>query len=470
MNHTENDATLDGVERDQSLRSALPATLQKTLLVAGYSTFTPIQLATLPPMLAGRDVRAQAKTGSGKTAAFALAVLQRLDLSRYAIQSMVLCPTRELADQVAAELRRLGAAMANLKILTIYGGVAIGPQQASLTKHAPHILVGTPGRILDHLAKEHLHFAALQSLVLDEADRLLDMGFGEDIATLIAATPAARQTLLFSATFPEAVDRLSAQVQRDALHIATDVTHADATIEQRFFAVPEGAKSSALRQLLLQQQAPSALVFCNTKRDVQELLADLHAAHIPALALHGDLEQRDRSEVLVRFANGSVRVLIATDVAARGLDLKALGLVISYELARDVETHTHRIGRTGRAGETGVALHLVAPQEVERMRLLGGKLDTLPAAALRSLPEPDMHTLVIDAGKTDKLRAGDVLGALTAGAGIVASAIGKIDVTPTRTYVAVARAQVQLALKNLRAQGNTAKIKGRNFRVRLLAT
>jgi ATP-dependent RNA helicase DbpA len=331
--------------------------------------------------------------------------------------------------------------------------------------------VGTPGRILDHLAKEHLHFAALQSLVLDEADRLLDMGFGEDIATLIAATPAARQTLLFSATFPEAVDRLSARVQRDALHIATDVTHADATIEQHFFAVPEGAKSSALRQLLLQQQAPSALVFCNTKRDVQELLADLQTAHIPALALHGDLEQRDRSEVLVRFANGSLRVLIATDVAARGLDLKALGLVISYELARDIETHTHRIGRTGRAGETGVALHLVAPQELERARLLGGKLEALPGAtALRTLPEPEMHTLVIDAGKTDKLRAGDVLGALTAGAGIAASAIGKIDVTPTRTYVAVARAQLQMALKNLRAQGNTAKIKGRNFRVRLLAT
>ena len=461
---------------DKALRSRLPSALQQTLESLNYSTFTPIQLAALPPMLDGLDVRAQAKTGSGKTAAFGLALLSRLTLERIALQGLVLCPTRELADQVAAELRRLGSAMPNLKISTIYGGVAIGPQQASLTKHAPHLIVGTPGRVLDHFDKGHLNFDSVQTLVLDEADRLLDMGFADSVTTLIGHMPKARQTLLLSATFPAAVDQLSNQVQQSALHIAVDVVHAEEVIEQHFFDVPESGKFAAVVQLLLRHQPESALIFCNTKRDLHELVEYLHAARIPALALHGDLEQRDRTEVLVRFSNGSARVLVATDVAARGLDMKTLALVISHELAFEVQTHTHRIGRTGRAGETGLALHLVSAAELERAHRLNAKLEPMIAMPVsrNTLAPAAMQTLVIDAGKTDKIRAGDVLGALTGAGGLPGDCIGKIELTPTRTYVAIASAEIEGTLKKMRGTSSTkggavmAKIKGRNFRLRLL--
>jgi ATP-dependent RNA helicase DbpA len=457
-------------DSESSLRSRLPIALCKALETLGYAEFTAIQSAALPAMLEGQDVRAQAKTGSGKTAAFGLALLARLKLERIELQSLVLCPTRELADQVAAELRRLGANLPNLKILTIYGGVAIGPQQASLTKHPPHIIVGTPGRVLDHLTKQHLNFAALTTLVLDEADRLLDMGFADEMIALIKQMPQARQTWLFSATFPEALDQLSAQVQRNAQRIEADLKHADSVIEQHFYPVGEADKSYVVRQLLLLHQAESNLVFCNTKLDLAKLLQDLSAAGIPALALHGDLEQRDRAEVLLRFNNGSARVLLATDVAARGLDIKSLGLVISHELAFEPETHTHRIGRTGRAGQTGLALHLVAPRETERLSKLTATLEPLPAlnASAKTLVAASMQTLMIDGGKTDKLRAGDVLGALTGIGALHKDAIGKIDITPTRTYVAIAKTQIDMAVKKLKAGGNGAKIKGRNFRVRVM--
>ncbi len=458
------------------LRARLPNALQQTLQSLGYNHFTPIQLAALPPMLDGQDVRAQAKTGSGKTAAFGLALLSRLALERIALQGLVLCPTRELADQVAAELRRLGSAMPNLKISTIYGGVAIGPQQASLIKHAPHLIVGTPGRVLDHFDKGHLNFDSVQTLVLDEADRLLDMGFADSMAALISKMPKTRQTLLLSATFPSAVDLLSNQVQTDARHIAVDVAHAEEVIKQHFYDVPESGKLAAVVQLLLAHQPESALIFCNTKLDLHELMAYLHAARIPALALHGDLEQRDRTEVLVRFSNGSARVLVATDVAARGLDMKTLALVISYELAFEAQTHTHRIGRTGRAGETGLALHLVSNREHERAQKLNAKLEPMIRALLpnKMLAAAAMQTLVIDAGKTDKIRAGDVLGALTGAGGLRGDCIGKIELTPTRSYVAIASAEIDGLLKRMRGGSSTkasavsAKIKGRNFRLRLL--
>ena len=456
------------VDADSRLRALLPAALQQTLQLLNYTSFTPIQRHALPPLLEGKDVRAQAKTGSGKTAAFGLALLTRLNWEKIALQGLVLCPTRELADQVAAELRRLASTLPNLKILTIYGGVAIAPRQASLVKHPPHLIVGTPGRILDHFEKGHLDFSQLSMLVLDEADRLLDMGFADSINKVIDKLPKARQSMLFSATFPEAVDLLASQVLKDAEKIETDLTHDAETISQHFYQVPESAKSAALLQLLTTQQAQAALVFCNTRRDVQQVMDDLKSARVPALALHGDLDQRDRSEVLVRFANGSVRVLVATDVAARGLDLKALSHVISYELAHDVETHTHRIGRTGRAGESGIAQHLVSGKEKERLQKIGGALEPLPKAMGPKLLAPAaMRTFIIDAGKTDKMRAGDVLGALTQSAGLSAELIGKIEVTPTRTYVAVARDAMDGALKKLCTGTNTAKIKGRNFRIRL---
>jgi len=450
--------------------STLP--LQPALLqavdVLGYAQMTPIQAASLPPMLEGRDVIAQAMTGSGKTAAFGLALLSKLDVDAIRTQALVLCPTRELADQVSKEIRRLASAIPNIKLLTLCGGIPLGPQIASLA-HAPHIVVGTPGRIQDLLAKKALKLDALKVLVLDEADRMLDMGFEEDIAAILKQAPKKRQTLLFSATWPESIRAISKSFQRDPVAVTIETTHADTAIEQHFFEVELPRKVDALLLLLAIHKPESALVFCNTRRDVDDVAEQLSQRGHVALALHGDMEQRDRDEVLLRFANRSCSVLVATDVAARGLDIKDLPAVISYELPTDADAHVHRIGRTGRAGNTGLALSMVAARETNRVGMIEsalgikarwGRLD-LSQRFPKPAPPP-MITLAIDGGRQDKLRPGDIVGALTGESGLHKDAIGKIDTFATRSYVAVARGEAAHALERLRA----GKIKGRNFRIR----
>ena len=446
----------------------LPSTLLQAVQVLGYTQMTPVQAASLPPMLEGRDVIAQAKTGSGKTAAFGLALLSKLDAAAIATQALVLCPTRELADQVSKELRRLASAIPNVKVLTLCGGIPLGPQVASLA-HAPHVVVGTPGRILDLLAKKALALQTLQVLVLDEADRMLDMGFEEAIDAIVKHVPKQRQTLLFSATWPEPIRAISGRLQREPVSVTIDDAHGDAVIEQHFFEVETPRKVDALALLLATHKPESALVFCNTRRDVDDVAGQLVQRGHAALALHGDMEQRDRDEVLLRFANRSCSVLVATDVAARGLDIKELPAVVSFELATDADAHLHRIGRTGRAGNSGLALSLVASRETGRvaaiesglrMQARWGRVD-LSQRVPRPLP-PAMVTLAIDGGRQDKLRPGDIVGALTGEAGLKADAIGKIDTFATRSYVAVLREHAPRALERLRA----GKIKGRNFRVR----
>jgi ATP-dependent RNA helicase DbpA len=445
-----------------------PALLQATATL-GYVEMTAIQHAALPPMLQRRDVVAQALTGSGKTAAFGLALLALLEPQSTRLQSLVLCPTRELADQVSKEIRALARFIPNVKVLTLCGGVPVGIQLGSLA-HEPHVVVGTPGRILDLCGKGALKFEGIQNVVLDEADRMLDMGFLDDVSAILQLTPDSRNTWLFSATYPPEIRALTERFQKDALTVTVEGRHDASVIEQRFFEVESAAKPNAVLALLNQQQAESCLIFCNTKVDVSTLTDFLWKRGVPALALHGDLEQRDRDETLVQFANGSCRVLVATDVAARGLDIKALPLVLAYELPNDADIHTHRIGRTGRAGETGVALTLVAPSELKRIekieRLLGTELrwSALPAGTgSANLPKPAMRTLIIDAGRQDKLRPGDIVGALTGPGGLHKDQIGKIDVFATRSYVAVARELAESVRDKVR--GN---IKGRNFRVRCL--
>ena len=436
----------------------------------GYSEMTPIQAQSLPVVLAGKDLIAQAKTGSGKTAAFGIGLLQSLRVDNYAVQSLVLCPTRELADQVAKELRRLARFTHNVKILTLCGGVSIGPQLGSLERGA-HIIVGTPGRIVDHLRKGSLQLQQLQQLVLDEADRMLDMGFAEDIDTVIAATNPARQTLLFSATYPDNIQKISARYQREPVRVTVESLHDAQQIQQHFYELRESDdKNRAVLQLLAQFQPQSCIIFCNTKVDCQALADSLQAHKVDALALHGDMEQKDRDRVLVRFANKSCPVLIATDVAARGIDIKNLDAVINCELARDSEVHVHRIGRTGRAGAEGLALSLVAPKELTRLNRLEDYLqqtlllEPLPQPALQQLPQPLMVTLNIDGGKKDKLRPGDIIGALTKDAGLPFDKIGKIDVFDFAAYVAVERSIAKAALRQLQ----DGKLKGRKFRARLL--
>jgi ATP-independent RNA helicase DbpA len=447
---------------------ALIDPLQRGLKEVGYAEMTPVQASSLPAILAGRDVVAQARTGSGKTAAFALGLLAALDAVSVKLQGLVLCPTRELADQVSREIRRLARFIPNIKVLTLCGGVPLRPHLASLS-HEPHIVVGTPGRILELIRKEALPLRAIKVLVLDEADRMLDMGFADDLRSIIEATPSQRQTLLFSATIPQSIREISRELQRDPLDITVPDQPDETTIEQTFFEVQEQQKPAALEALLLLHRPESTVVFCNTRQDVRAVAQALDARGFAVLALHGELDQREREEMLVRFANRSCTVLVASDVAARGLDITGLSMVVNFDIAADADTHLHRIGRTGRAGRRGVAFTLCLPRESNRANLIEDRLGEplqwgkLPSSPSDSAPLlAPFVTMAVDAGRQDKLRPGDLLGALTGDAGLPATAVGKIDVFPTRTYVAIAREWHDKALRRLRA----GKIKGRIFRIR----
>ena len=437
----------------------------------GYAEMTPIQQASLPLALAGQDVIAQASTGSGKTAAFGLPLVEKLTANFHSVQALVLCPTRELADQVTTEIRRLARAIPNIKVVTLCGGVALRGQEQSL-QHGAHVVVGTPGRILDHLTRGHLRLDSVKTLVLDEADRMLDMGFFDDIAQLIKQCPAQRQTLLFSATYPEGIGKLSAQFMRQPQTVKVQTVHAADKIRQLFYEVREDERLHAVSLLLNHFRPESTLAFCNTKQQCRELLAVLQAQGFDALALYGELEQRERDQVLVQFANRSCSVLVATDVASRGLDISQLSAVINVDVTPDAEIHIHRIGRTGRADAQGLALTLASLDEmgaVGRIELLQNmasnwaKLDTLTPTPGGRLTAP-MKTLQIVGGRKEKIRPGDVLGALTGEAGFSAAQIGKINVNEFSTYVAVDKSIADEAVQRL-SQG---RIKGKTVRVRLM--
>ena len=467
---TADDATTDGASDlsfDQLPLS--PATLVN-LQRLGYLQMTAIQAASLPPALAGHDLIAQAKTGSGKTAAFALSLLTRLNPRRHAVQALVLCPTRELADQVAQEIRRLARGADNIKVLLLRGGSALRPQISSL-EHGAHVVVGTPGRILDHLERASLDLTAVNTLVLDEADRMLDMGFFDDIAVVASACPGERQTLLFSATYPEGIATLSRRFLRQPQRIELSERHEVGKIRQRFYEVTDGQRLSAVARLLDHYRPVSALAFCNTRSRCRELLQALRADGFVALALHGDMEQRDRDQVLVQFSNRSCSVLVATDVAARGLDIDQLEMVINVDVTPDPEVHLHRIGRTGRVDQSGWALSLVGGKEKGRVRNIertqGSAVEwqALPAARSEAGPLlPPMLTLQIAAGRKEKIRPGDVLGALTGEAGFRKEQIGKIKVAEFSTYVAIERSIAPEALLRLSA----GTIKGRRVKVQFL--
>ena len=452
---------------------ALPLAPQMLANLAqlGYARMTPIQAASLPVALLGKDLIAQAKTGSGKTAAFALALLANLNARRFAVQAMVLCPTRELADQVTTEIRRLARAEENIKVVTLCGGVALRGQTASL-EHGAHIVVGTPGRIMDHLERGNLQLDALNTLVLDEADRMLDMGFFDDIATVARQCPAQRQTLLFSATYPEGIERLSQQFMKNPQQITVQAQHEESKIRQRWYEVDDDQRLHAVSRLLDHFRPESTLAFCNTKAQCRDLVAVLQAQGFSALALFGELEQRERDQVLVQFANRSCSVLVATDVAARGLDIAQLQCVINVDVTPDAEVHIHRIGRTGRGDAEGLALNLASMDEMGSV----GKIEQLQGResewhALAELTSgsgeplrPPMATLQIVGGRKEKIRAGDVLGALTGEAGFAKEQVGKINVNEFSTYVAVERGIAAEALRKLSA----GRVKGKSVKVRLL--
>ncbi len=345
-----------------------PALLQN-LQSLGFERMTPIQAQSLPLILEGRDLIAQAKTGSGKTAAFGLGALQKVNPPWFAPQTLALCPTRELADQVAQELRRLARLIPNIKVLTLCGGAAVRPQAESLARGA-HVVVGTPGRVLDHLARGNLDLAGLNTLVLDEADRMVDMGFYDDIVAIVSHCPAKRQTLLFSATYPDNIRKLSARFLRNPAEVKVEARHDASRIEQIFYEIAPEERLDAVARLLAHFRPASTLAFCNTKARSHDLVQTLRDQGVSALALHGDLEQRERDEILIQFANQSCAVLVATDVAARGLDIQNLGAVINVDVTKDTEVHIHRIGRSGRGEQKGLALSLCAADEMRWATLI----------------------------------------------------------------------------------------------------
>ncbi|WP_417508566.1 ATP-dependent RNA helicase DbpA [Methylophaga sp.] len=451
--------------------SSLPLSQQQldALTSLGYDSMTAIQAETLPWLLKGRDVVAQAKTGSGKTAAFGISVLNSINPRFFGVQALILSPTRELAEQITTELRKLARLMPNIKVTTLCGGKPIGPQIASL-EHGSHIVVGTPGRVNDLHSKNCLKLDQLKVLVLDEADRMLDMGFAEVIHHIIDQTPSSRQTALFSATYPDTIQQMSESIQTSPVSVKVVSEHKQDVIEQLFFDVNKHERDETLIKLIQHYKPNNAVIFCHTKKQCDEVAQWLSSQQIQAAAIHGDLEQRDRDQALIRFANNSCPVLVATDVAARGLDIASLEMVINYELPRDPEVYVHRIGRTGRAGEKGMAMSIVTPADAPRVVAIEnyksepvnyGKISKLKPDSGFTL-QGKMTTIQLDSGRKNKIRPGDILGALTGDAGLNGQQIGKIDIRDMSSYVAVEQSALRQAMNYL-AKG---KVKGRSVRAR----
>lgn len=448
---------------------SLNTSLLINLTSLGYEEMTPIQQQSLPGLLQGDDMIVKAKTGSGKTAAFALTILNSLNLKFFAVQALVLCPTRELAEQVSQSIRQLARLIPNVKLVNLSGGLPMTPQLDSL-RHGAHIVVGTPGRVQKHLDKASLVLDKLSVLVLDEADKMLDMGFLDAIRNVVKACTKQRQTLLFSATYPPEIKQLSFEFMKNAKEIFIESLDNNQSIEQQFYEIQPDEKYRVLGALLAPYQAKSTLIFCNTKQRVTEVVAGLKRDGYNVLALHGDMEQMDRDLAIIQFTNQSCSILVATDVAARGIDIKDLTFVINYDLAYDIDVHVHRVGRTGRAGSKGLAISLVTVADAYRMQaienLTGQALPIKYIKDIATIPStpyiPEMVTLCLDAGKKDKVRAGDILGALIKDAGLPKDAIGKIDILALKSYLAIHKKYVHIVFQYIQ----TGKIKGRRVNIR----
>ena len=342
---------------------ALPEPLLRALADVGYETPSPIQAATIPPLLQGRDVLGQAQTGTGKTAAFALPILARIDPAQQKPQALVLAPTRELAIQVAEAFQKYATHLPGFHVLPIYGGQSYGPQLSAL-KRGVHVVVGTPGRVIDHLERGSLDLSQLRCLVLDEADEMLRMGFIDDVEAVLKKVPATRQVALFSATMPPQIRRIAQTYLKDPVEVAIKASTTTATnIRQRYWMVSGVNKLDALTRILEAEPFDGMLVFARTKLGTQELAEKLAARGLSAAAIHGDVEQKQRERMIQSLKDGGIDILVATDVAARGLDVERVSHVLNYDIPYDTESYVHRIGRTGRAGRSGEAILFVAPRE-----------------------------------------------------------------------------------------------------------
>lgn len=433
----------------------------------GYLEMTPIQAKGLPFILSNQDFIGQANTGSGKTAAFALGILAKLDMTIRNPQALVVVPTRELAEQVAGEIRRLARFSNNIKVLTISGGSEERHKIKSL-KQGAHIVVGTAGRLIKLLEKRVLIASSVNVLVLDEADRLLEMGSIEEMNHIASFTRYDRQTMLFSATFPNGIKELSRSLQEDAAQVTIDSQHQTNTIEQIFFKTGE-EKSVDLMRVLKGYNPESCIIFCNSRESCNKVSTLLTGRGMDALHMHSELEQQDRTLTLIKFANRSCRILVATDLAARGIDIKDVKIIINYDLPFNHELYVHRIGRTGRAGQEGIAVSFYTSKESTQLAAIEdylkmecnikdlNRLDVDKATTIKAA----MTTIYISGGKKHNIRPGDILGALTKEAGLKGEDVGKIDVLEVNSYVAIAHEKASQAIKQL----GSNKIKGRKFKV-----
>ncbi|SHI15362.1 DEAD/DEAH box helicase [Ferrimonas marina] len=438
--------------------------LQTQLSALGFTEMTAVQRHVLPQLLAGQNLVVQAPTGAGKTLAFGLTLLQSISRSQRQVQGLVVCPTRELAEQVTARLQALAKGMANTRVLCLAGGTPLAPQQVAL-QQGVHLVVGTPGRLADLLARGDLSLAELELMVLDEADQLMIPSLQQSMAAIASAIPKGAQRLLFSATFPAAQRDDFAQWAQGAEQVLIQPEQ-ERVAQFQLVLSDERKREQALLAWLSQAQPSRALLFNSTRAQARELAKMLVRAGHSALALHADLDQGQRERVLLRFANGSARLLVATDVAARGLDLPELPWVCNVQLPDSAETYLHRIGRAGRQGDEGQAVSLL--NEVEQARLVqwqGGLLTpyALNTGTAENTPlKAEMLTLELAAGKKQRLRPGDLLGALTQA--LAAEAVGEIRIRSQVSFVAVKRTQAQRALQQLQQH----PIKGQQIPVRLL--
>jgi ATP-dependent RNA helicase DbpA len=457
----------------------LSSSLIQVIQELGFEKMTPIQAQSIPLLLAGKDLIGQSKTGSGKTVAFTIPILEKLRLEGKQLQALILCPTRELCAQVAREIRKLGRHLHGLQVLTLSGGQPLFTQLGALEKGI-HIVVGTPGRVLDHLNRRTLDLRNVSSLVLDEADRMLDMGFQEDMERILRQVPKTRHTMLFSATFPDSIENLSQAYQTRPVRVTIESEeHSVSPIRQVYYVAAPETKVNGLLWLFQQNKPESSIVFCNFKASVIELTRALTSAGISAGLLHGDLEQNERDRIMAKFRNRSIRVLVATDVAARGIDVEDLDVVFNFELPSKADIYVHRIGRTGRAGKKGLAISLVTPREKSKIssieKYTGAKVDEKTLPKVENLDRDNfkksidqdaaMSTLYISGGRKEKVRPGDILGALTGEAGrLQGPDIGKIEIHDHFSYVAVSKSMIHSVLPRLRA----GRIKGRKFRIELV--
>ncbi|PHO18339.1 ATP-dependent RNA helicase DbpA [Malaciobacter molluscorum LMG 25693] len=440
----------------------------ENLTSLNYIKMTDIQKKSLPLLLKNNNLIAQSKTGSGKTVSFSIPIVNKLKNDKFAIQSMIICPTRELANQVAKEIKKLCRFINNIKILTLCGGVPYKPQVHSLS-HKAHIIVGTPGRLLKHISENNIELENIDTLVLDEADKMLDMGFYDDIIKIVEVLPKKRQNMLFSATYDEQIMDLSKSITDDAIFVKDESVHSRQKINQVFYEVDESQKIDVVDKLIHKYKAKSVLIFCNRKYRCEEIADELFEKGFDSVVLHSDLDQNQRDETIVLFSNKSYPIMIATDVASRGLDITDIDLVINYDIAKDEKVHTHRVGRTARASSNGTAVTLYNNEDIDIVLKIKEQFDDISFLKIDDLKDilkdnilkPMYATLYINGGKKDKLRAGDIVGALINKAQLNKDDIGNIDIFRFHSYVAIKKEFEQKSLKAL----NSNKIKQKEFRV-----